>query len=345
MKTKTLFFLFLTLLFINTNTAFPKEWPDSVKTVRYPASSDQSKQPMLVYTTPAKEKRPLLVGLHTWSADYKQGGGEIAYLRWCIENNWHFIHPNFRGPNNTPDGCGSDKAVHDIIDAVNYMKKHHSIDNDRIYLIGVSGGGHAALLMAGRFPEVWAGVSAWVPISDLGAWWKQCSNNKFKKYANHIEKAIGGQPDSSDRTKTEIKNRSPITFLSHAKTVNLDINAGVYDGRSGSVPFKQSLYAFNAVANEKDKLKNSFIEQFYKTQSLPKGVKQTNPDPLYGEKVPIFRKTSGNARVTIFKGGHQIIHQAALNWLNQQHKGISAQWNIVTKKELQTKSGEEESGK
>ena len=33
-------------------------------------------------------------------------------------------------------------------------------------MLGFSGGGHAALLLAGR-AEVWAGVSVWCGISDL----------------------------------------------------------------------------------------------------------------------------------------------------------------------------------
>ena len=84
-----------------------KEWPQEIQTIQYPASIDKSQQPMLMYTAKCKEQRPLLVGLHTWSGGYNQVGGEIVYARWCIEKDWHFIHPHFRGPNWTPDACGS----------------------------------------------------------------------------------------------------------------------------------------------------------------------------------------------------------------------------------------------
>ena len=150
-----------------------KGWPEQVKEIKYPASADKTLQPMLLRAASGKSKRPLLVGLHSWSGNYTQAGGEVVYARWCIEKDWHFIHPNFRGPNWTADACGSDKVVKDIVDAVAYMKKNHQVDADRIYLIGVSGGGHASLLMAGRAPDIWAGVSAWVPISDLQVWWPQ----------------------------------------------------------------------------------------------------------------------------------------------------------------------------
>ncbi len=98
-----------------------KGWPEQVKTVNYPASIDKSEQPMLVLTAESKEKRPLLVGLHTWSGGYDQAGAEAVYARWCIENDWHFIHPHFRGPNWTPDACGSDKVVQNSLYAWQFI--------------------------------------------------------------------------------------------------------------------------------------------------------------------------------------------------------------------------------
>jgi len=38
-------------------------------------------------------------------------------------------------------------------------------------------------------------------------------------------------------------------------------------------------------------------------------------DPLYGERRVLFRRQSGNARITLFDGGHEIIYGAALGWL------------------------------
>jgi hypothetical protein len=32
--------------------------------------------------------------------------------------------------------------------------------------------------------------------------------------------------------------------------------------------------------------------------------------------------------VTIFEGGHEIVHQAALNWLAMQRKGQPAVWDL-----------------
>ncbi len=320
-------------------------WPDEVQSIKYRATIDNSQQPMLVYAARNDEERPLLVGLHTWSGSYKQAGGEVVCARWCIENDWHFIHPNFRGPNWTPDGCGSEKAVQDIIDAVEYMKEHHNVDTDRIYLVGASGGGHASILMAGRAPEIWAGVSSWVPISDIRAWWEEKREGKHSGYADHIEKAVGGRPDDNDAAAGECVKRSPLTYLEHATSVNLDINAGITDGHDGgSVPFTHSLHAFNQVVPTDDRLSGDFIKSFYEQQKLPAGISEANPDQLYGEKPVVFRRTSGNTRVTIFQGGHEIIHEAALNWLAGQRKGKPANWNVTSKRSLKTDNAESKSG-
>ncbi len=323
-----------------------KGWPEGVKAITYPASIDKSQQPMLLYAAKSKEKRPLLVGLHTWSGGYTQAGGEVVYARWCMKNDWHFIHPHFRGPNRTKDACGSEKVVQDIIDAVSYMKKNHNIDTDRIYLIGCSGGGYASLLMAGRAPDIWAGVSAWVPISDIHAWWQQKDKGKHSGYARQIEKAVGGRPDENKQALEECVKRSANTYLGEATNVNLDINAGVTDGHSGgSVPFTHSLYAFNMVVPKKERIDPTLIEAFYEKQALPAGLKSAEADPLYGRKLVIYRKAHKNTRVTIFKGGHEIIHQAGLNWLAAQRKGQAAVWSIVAEKKLKTKDAESESGK
>jgi len=304
----------------------PKGWPEETRTVEYRATVDESMQPAVMYAAKSDEKRPLLVGLHTWSGGFDQAGGETIYARWCIERDWHFIHPHFRGPNRTPQAMGSELMVQDIIDAVEFMKKNHAVDTDRIYLVGASGGGYASLLMAGRAPDIWAGVSAWASISDIRAWWEHC-NGKWR-YSGEIEKAAGGRPDTDPKAAEECEKRSAVTYLHRAAGVNLDISAGVTDGHKGSVPFSHSLRAFNRVVPKKGRIAENLIEQFYKTRKLPEQLPAAAADPLYGKKRPIFRKTSGNTRVTIFDGDHEIIHEAALNWLAQQRKSRPATWDL-----------------
>jgi len=186
--------------------------------------------------------------------------------------------------------------------------------------VGASGGGYAALLMAGRAPEIWAGVSAWVPISNLAKWHMETTARKLR-YAGEIEKSIGGKPTSGSKAAAEAKKRSAITYLVRAKGVALDINAGITDGHNGSVPVSHSLEAFNVLAAEKDRIGTKEISEFVKTAKVPATLKkQELVDASYGNNVVLFRRQSGTARVTIFQGGHELISEAALQWLAKQKR-------------------------
>lgn len=319
------------------------DWPKGVTDVEYVSTGDGTQQPALAYAAKSTDRRPLLVGLHTWSGNYRQGGGEEVFARWCVDMDWHFIHPDFRGPNWTPDALGSDLMVADITSAVEYMKRTHAVDSDRIYLVGVSGGGHAAMLMAGRRPEIWAGVSAWAGISDINAWWDEC-NESNRKYAQHIEKACGGKP-TDPKVLEQCTYRSPITYLTAAGSVNFDINHGINDGRNGSVPFTHSLHAFNQVAATADRLSATEITEYYKTTRRPATLAEPEVDSLYQIKEPVFRRVSGNTRVTIFNGGHEIIHNAALNWLAAQRKGKAAVWEVTDISTVKASRQDADSGK
>lgn len=321
-------------------------YPAGVRVVHYPVPEDQSEQPTLFWTPelPAGEKAPLLVALHTWSGDYLQAGGEAQYARWCQQNGWIFLHPNFRGPNRTPEALGSDLMIADIRAVVAWAKQNCPVDESRIYAIGVSGGGHATQLLAGRTPEIWAGISSWCGIADIAAWHAETTAAGRLNYAGHIVGAIGGEPDATDTTLAEASHRSPLTWLENAGGVPLDLNHGITDGRSGSVPFSHSLRAFNAVVPEPARMAATSIEAWYADPAtLPRNV--TGPDALYGAHPPLFRKAHGNTRVTIFEGGHEILHEAALNWLAAQRKGQPANWNPPKIASLKASDADRESGK
>jgi acetyl esterase/lipase len=265
------------------------------------------------------EKVPLLVGLHTWSGDYRQtSGGE--YLAECKRRGWVLVHPNFRGPNVRPEACASPLAVQDVLDAVAYAREHARVDPGRIYLVGASGGGHMALVMAARAPHLWAGVSSWVPISDLGAWYRECkSAEPPRKYFRDLEKVFGGPPNSGPRRKA-YRERSPLFQLTAAKGVPLDINAGIHDGYTGSVPVHHTLDAFNVLAESNghpDKQISAIdIASIGTDQAVPEALTETT-EPLLGHRAHpvLLHRTAGPARVTLFDGGHEIDVPAALDWL------------------------------
>ena len=216
---------------------------------------------------------------------------------------------------------GSELAVQDILSAVSWARQQGNVDPNRIYVIGASGGGYASLLMAGRAPELWAGVSAWVPISDLVKWHAETTVRKLR-YAGEIEAALGGhKPVPGTPAHADALKRSAITYMARARGVNLDINAGITDGHNGSVPVSHSLEAFNALAAPRDLLSPALIGEFVKTAKVPAALrKETVVDASYGRKTVLFRRKSGAARVTIFQGGHEIIPEAGLQWLAEQNR-------------------------
>ncbi|MBD3276247.1 MAG: prolyl oligopeptidase family serine peptidase, partial [Candidatus Marinimicrobia bacterium] len=198
-----------------------------------------------------------------------------------------------------------------------YARRHSNIDSTRIYLIGSSGGGYTVLMMLGKHPDIWADVSAWVPIVDLRSWYFQ-SAEAGRKYAQDIINSCGGKPGDSEHVDEEYRRRSPVTYLSRDIQTPVDINAGIHDGHNGSVPISHSIRAFNALAQPEDKIRQSQIEYFVDEQSVPGELQSDISDSGYGENQPLFRRKSENTRLTIFDGGHEIIHQAAFSWLTEQ---------------------------
>ena len=295
----------------------PAGWPSEVKTVSYPSPAAGTPQRTLFYDPGGPQPVPLLVALHTWSSNYQQN--EEPYATWCIAKRWVMVHPDFRGPNRRPEACGSELAVKDIVGAVDHACRVAPIDRTRIYLMGASGGGYASLLMAGRAPEIWAGVSAYVPIFDLAAWYHESVARK-SGYAKDAVACCGGAPGSSRKADREFKRRSAKTWLARAKNVSLDINAGIADGHTGSVPISHSLRAFNLLAAPKDRLTDAEIDYFVRRQAVPRHLRQPIEDATYGDHPPLFRRASRKVRVTIFQGGHDELFEAGLSWLEQQRK-------------------------
>ncbi|MCE5272184.1 prolyl oligopeptidase family serine peptidase [bacterium] len=301
-------------------------WPAEVQEVAITSSLDGTAQPAMFWTPEGAGPHPLLVALHTWSGDYRQAES-INYWEGCRERGWVFIHPNFRGPNVQPEACGSEAVVQDVLDAVEYAKANTQVDSRRIYLVGCSGGGYLTLLMAGRSRSTWTAASAWVPISELAAWQAQCSapGNPNQGYAGNLVAVCGGAPGSSAAVDSQYARRSALTWLAQAAALPLDINAGIHDGHSGSVPVSHSLRAFNLLARvngaPEKYLTDSQIDSVVANQSLPPELTgQAEPDSLYAEKTVLFRRSAGPARVTLFEGGHEIVYRAALAWLARWSK-------------------------
>lgn len=283
------------------------------------SSLDQSVQPVRCFAPETPESPiPLLVVLHTWSGDYRQTGFIEICLQECVRRGWALVHPQFRGPNVRPEAGGSDLAVQDVLDAVDWMGEQTRIDPRRVYLVGASGGGHMTLQMVGRHPDRWAAASAWVPISDLSAWHAESIARK-QRYAADVEKLCGGAPGLSDEVDAEYRKRSPLTWLPNARGVPVDLEAGIHDGHTGSVPVSHSLNAFNvlAAANGKPELQfsDAEIQAIVRNRRVPAELAFAGQTPAVRTHQILLQRSAGPARVTLFEGGHEGDMAAAVDWL------------------------------
>ena len=307
------------------------EWQKLLVQVK--STQDRTDQPCYFWAPEkaASEAVPLIVGLHTWSGDYKYISHYKTVLTYAKKAGWAFVGPNFRGPNSTPKACGSDFAVQDIVDAVNYAKGKVKIDASRVYIIGGSGGGHMTLLMLGRHPEVFAAGAAFCPITDVARWHADSLANhpgRGKNYARMLESACGGTPAQKPE---EYAHRSPLTWLARARAQNVPayICTGIHDGWKGSVPVGHAFRGFNALADEKDRISEDDIAYFEANQDVPKALASKWDDPFYGAKNRIhFRRTSRLARLTIFEGGHGGNFPAGFDFLSRQRKGSPVDWSL-----------------
>ena len=260
-----------------------------------------------------------MVALHTWSYDLEQR--DLSFETEAKRRNWFYLFPNFRGVNDHPAACASELAQQDILDAVAWAKAHLKVDSHRIYLLGESGGGQMALIMAARAPELWAAASVWVPISDLIAFRRE---HEGDLYGTMVELCVGGGNETV--VAAEYRARSPVTQLAQAASVPIDISAGRCDGHAPpvhSLSIAHSLLAFNVLARavgatpvSEDEIAQLSRPDGYLDHPSPG---DTTADPEFGR--PVFlRRTAGPSRVTIFDGGHEALAPAAFAWLQNHVK-------------------------
>lgn len=319
------------------NTA-QSTWGPGFELVAIPSSADGSIQSAYLHRSKSKTTQPLIVSLHTWSGDYSQ---EDPLVKEILARDWNYIHPDFRGRNNTPDAMGSPLVVGDIEDAIRFALKETNADADDVHIIGVSGGGYATLLCFMKMSLPIRTFSAWAPISDIEAWYWE-SLGRRQKYAKDILMALGGD---STLNNGEARRRSPLhqAFPQHPRRDSrLFIYEGVHDGYTGSVPITHSINMYNRLVGELRYGTSDLAKIAVKASSDPVLVsnaeiinlltRRSNPDrgehkSLFGRDIHLFREYE-NIQLTIFEGGHEQLPQALSLIPHQQTSSLKA--NILT---------------
>lgn len=291
----------------------PAGWAEAFQAVSIPSSLDGTAQRAMWRAAASPEPRPLIVSLHTWSGDYTQNDPLAAR---AAARNFHYIHPDFRGPNNRPEACGSDLVAADIDDAIDWALAHGRVDPANIHVIGVSGGGFATMLAWMRSRHEVRSFSAWVGISDLVKWQAEAAGRGLR-YATDLCQVTTGDPQRFD--PVEARKRSPLfmnTPLALRARARLFLHAGVHDGYTGSVPITQTIDFYNKVVRDlapgdiESPVPAEVSEALLRQRGLPvagAGAKRSPGATIYE------RRCHDRVRLIIFEGGHEMLVERALD--------------------------------
>jgi lysophospholipase L1-like esterase/pimeloyl-ACP methyl ester carboxylesterase len=305
-----------------------KNWPLGFEQTEIKSSVDGSMQKAIIYKSQQAAPQPLIISLHSWSGDYNQ---EDPLAKEILLRDWNYIHPDFRGPNNKPEACGSDLVIADLEDAIQFALKNGAVDTANVHIIGVSGGGYATMLAYMKINYPVKSFNAWASISDLSSWYWE-SKGRNAKYATDLEQVV---MKGNQMNWEELDSRSPIKLPVPAdkrKNAFLNIYAGVHDGYTGSVPISHSILFYNKIAAElfpvqKEKLvEDSTLISLLSKQLNPYADTTTT---MGGRKIHLIKKLP-NLGLTIFEGSHEMIVPQALALIPIDRKRNTQKLTILT---------------
>jgi len=303
----------------------PQTWPAECKKVEIVSTADHTMQPAYFFRAKSDKPRPLIVRLHAWSADYTKVD-DVSSL--CVENNYNYIHPNFRGPNDRPEACGSPLVIRDIDDAIDYAIQHANVDTNSIHIMGGSGGGYATLLCYMKIKHHIKTFTAWASITNLVDYYYECAGrrSKYEKYMHDIEQATSGLPVNGFKpyfNEAEACKRSPVfmqTPVAQRENSKLFIYTGIHDGGLfGDVPFTHSLKFFNKVVSDFDYSAQKLL--FTSDEMLRLMDWQTTGDPVLKDHLSVWvqRQYLDKVQINLFEGGHEMIMDRVLDGIKGQN--------------------------
>lgn len=292
------------------------QWNNDFKVVDIPSKADTKPQKAYLYKAPQKN-RPLIVSLHTWSGDYRQHDPLAAEAK---SRGYNYIHPDFQGANTQPSAMGSQKVIINLQEAIEYAVRQTEADAQEVHVIGLSGGGMAALIAYMNVTCPVKSFSAWAPISDIESWYWE-TKARHLKYAEQIWTASYSKGNFNS---AEARKRSPLYQKiprKQRRASQLFIYAGVHDGYKGSVPITQSIYMYNRVVGEwkyglsypedanrrayahADMVSEDEMVQLLSACCMP----QSDPARKIGGRRIWMEREGAGTKLVIFEGVHEML--------------------------------------
>ena len=289
-----------------------------IQDIRIPSTIDEAEQRALWLAPGELQPAPLLVVVHSWSAGYLQNAN-IPFGVWAQRSGWAMIAPDFRGVNDRPEATGSDLAVQDVIDAVDYAIDQGGVDHNRVFIVGYSGGGMASLLLAGRHPDRFAGAVSFVPVYDLIDWYDYVRTNlPGRAYTRQITASCGGDPSVPGDAQQSCRHRSPEAHLSGAGDAGMPVY--IAHGLDDQVvPPSYAARAFNQLAQPGDRLDDETVRGLRQNR-LPGNLRgSVTGETFFGDEDPevFFARSSGPVTLVLFDGGHDMVYNPGLAFLHR----------------------------
>lgn len=301
------------------NAILPVSFWDSAdfNIVEIKSPQDGDVQKAYFYNSKSNTPKPLIVSLHSWSANYTQPD-TLALL--SKENDINYIHPNFRGENWNKNACCSNLVISDIDAAIDYAISHAAVDTTKIYVIGRSGGGYATLSMFMKSRHKIKKFSAWVPLTDLVTWYNETRARKFR-YADDILTCTHSTNGVLDLKvaweKSPMYWPTPIEKLNDSR---IEIFTGVYDGLTDSnpIPITQAINFYNKLLTD---VKESDSSKYVSSSETLRLLQLKRPTVDFGQiggRDIWLTKESHHIRLTLFTGEHEMLHRFAFDNLTKE---------------------------
>jgi Prolyl oligopeptidase family len=294
------------------NDSSAANWGVDFSLVSIKSTVDGELQKAYFYKSKSDVPQPLIVSLHSWSWDYRQSD-TLGIL--SKEKEINYIHPDFRGQNRTKDACCSDLVISDIDAAIDYAIDNGNVDTSKIYVVGRSGGGYAAISTFMKSKHRIKKFSSWVPLTDLVSWYQETRIRNLY-YADNI--LVCTHSVNGKLNKEVAIQKSPIYWNTPAEKLNyakLEIFDGVYDGleNNGPIPITHSINFYNKLLTD---LKVTDSSKYISDAEKLKLLEFRKPLGNYGkiaDRDICLMKEYGNIRITIFTGGHEMLQEYAFN--------------------------------
>ncbi len=127
----------------------------------------QAEEPFSIYIppTPVGVERPMLVAFHGFNVSHLDIWANTSFIEECQARDWILIAPYSRnlaptGPGTSQISFGSAQSQTHVQAVIDYVRENFAVDRDRIYGVGFSMGGGAALSYAARHRDPERGAFA-----------------------------------------------------------------------------------------------------------------------------------------------------------------------------------------